>query len=75
MLAAGGYEIGAIGNPGNTGDGLRLAQSVGAKLWHMNAHSAFLGVRYPSYKTSVAASPKSAGDIWVDQEQRQRVSD
>lgn len=23
-------------NPGNTGDGIRLAQSVGADLWHMN---------------------------------------
>lgn len=82
VLAAGGYEfdpeslqnftmghgIGAIGNPGNTGDGLRLAQSVGAKLWHMNAYSAFLGVRYPGYKTSVSASPKGAGYIWVDQD-------
>lgn len=24
------------GNPGNTGDGVRLAQEVGADLWHMN---------------------------------------
>lgn len=82
VLAAGGYEfdpeslgnftmgkdIGAIGNPGNTGDGLRLAQSVGAKLWHMNAYSAFLGVKYPGYKTSVAISPKGPGYIWVDQD-------
>ncbi|WP_277030394.1 FAD-dependent oxidoreductase [Turicimonas muris] len=63
-----GYGIGAIGNPGNTGDGLRLAQSMGAKLWHMNAYSAFLGVRYPGYKTSVSISPKGAGYIWVDQD-------
>lgn len=60
VLATGGFEfdreslmnftmgtgIGALGNPGNTGDGLRLAQSVGAKLWHMNAYSAGLDVRY-----------------------------
>lgn len=39
-----GTEIGALGNPGNTGDGLRLAQSMGAKLWHMNAYSAGLDV-------------------------------
>ena len=63
-----GRDIGFIGNPGNTGDGLRLAQSMGAKLWHMNAYSAFLGVRYPGYKTSVSASPKGAGWIWVDQD-------
>lgn len=25
------------GNPGNTGDGVRMAQQVGADLWHMNA--------------------------------------
>lgn len=82
VLAAGGYEfdpeslqnftmgygIGAIGNPGNTGDGLRLAQSMGAKLWHMNAYSAFLGVRYPGFKTSVSISPKGPGYIWVDQD-------
>ena len=43
-------------------------QSMGAKLWHMNAYSAFLGVRYPGYKTSVSISPKGAGYIWVDQD-------
>jgi succinate dehydrogenase/fumarate reductase flavoprotein subunit len=50
VLAAGGYEfdermkldylkaypIHFYGNPGNTGDGVRLAQGVGADLWHMN---------------------------------------
>jgi succinate dehydrogenase/fumarate reductase flavoprotein subunit len=49
VLASGGYEFDDeiklqflkapmhfYGNPGNTGDGVRLAQSVGASLWHMN---------------------------------------
>ena len=84
VLATGGFEfdqeslmnftmgtgIGALGNPGNTGDGLRLAQSVGAKLWHMNAYSAGLDVRYPGYSTNVGASIKGAGYIWVDQDGR-----
>lgn len=65
-----GKEIGALGNPGNTGDGLRLAQAMGAKLWHMNAYSAGLDVRYPGYSTNVAASLKGAGYIWVDQDGR-----
>ena len=65
-----GTGIGALGNPGNTGDGLRLAQSMGAKLWHMNAYSAGLDVRYPGYATNVAASLKGAGYIWVDQDGR-----
>ena len=50
VLTCGGYEwndeikINALkaspmyfyGNPGNTGDGIRMAQAVGADLWHMN---------------------------------------
>ncbi len=50
VLACGGYEFDAelrrnylkaepiyfYGNPGNTGDGVRMAQAVGADLWHMN---------------------------------------
>jgi succinate dehydrogenase/fumarate reductase flavoprotein subunit len=49
VLATGGYEFGEdlkinylqespwhfYGNPGNTGDGIRMAQAVGADLWHM----------------------------------------
>lgn len=30
------YPVYFYGNPGNTGDGVRMAQSVGAGLWHMN---------------------------------------
>lgn len=65
-----GREILAMGSPGNTGDGLRLAQSVGAKLWHMNAYSATLAARIPGYKTAVGVSPKGASYIWVDQDGR-----
>jgi succinate dehydrogenase/fumarate reductase flavoprotein subunit len=49
LLTCGGFEydemaklnyLGApmyfYGNPGNSGDGLRMAQDVGADLWHMN---------------------------------------
>jgi succinate dehydrogenase/fumarate reductase flavoprotein subunit len=51
ILTCGGYEydedakvnflkgapIHFYGNPGNTGDGVRMAQEVGAALWHMNS--------------------------------------
>ena len=30
------YPMYFYGNPGNTGDGLRMAQEVGADLWHMS---------------------------------------
>jgi succinate dehydrogenase/fumarate reductase flavoprotein subunit len=50
VLCTGGYEfdeamkmdhlrvhpVHFYGNPGNTGDGVRMAQAVGADLWHMN---------------------------------------
>ncbi len=50
VLACGGYEFDDTmkrdflraevahfyGHPGNTGDGVRMAQAVGASLWHMN---------------------------------------
>jgi succinate dehydrogenase/fumarate reductase flavoprotein subunit len=50
VLACGGYEfdeelkrdhlrthpVHFYGNPGNSGDGVRMAQAVGAGLWHMN---------------------------------------
>jgi succinate dehydrogenase/fumarate reductase flavoprotein subunit len=50
VLTAGGYEFSDemktnylkaspmyfYGNPGNTGDGIRMAQEAGADLWHMN---------------------------------------
>ena len=50
VLACGGYEfdeelkrnnlraypVHFYGNPGNAGDGVRMAQQVGADLWHMN---------------------------------------
>ena len=31
-----GWPIYGQGTPGNTGDGIRMAQQVGAALWHMN---------------------------------------
>ncbi|WP_172457331.1 FAD-dependent oxidoreductase [Pseudonocardia sp. N23] len=31
------YPVHFYGNPGNTGDGVRMAQAAGAGLWHMNS--------------------------------------
>lgn len=58
VLATGGYEFDdnmlsnhtmgqkfhRLGHPGNTGDGVRMAQAAGADLWHMNALSCPLGL-------------------------------
>lgn len=37
------------GNPENTGDGVRIAQDVGADLWHMNSCAARLVARFPHH--------------------------
>jgi succinate dehydrogenase/fumarate reductase flavoprotein subunit len=38
-----GWPVYCTGSPGNTGDGIRMAQQVGAQLWHMNNALAGLG--------------------------------
>lgn len=61
-----GYPIVALGNPANTGDGIRMAQQVGAELWHMNGGgSVTWGIKAD---TEAAARPvmKAESYIWVD---------
>ncbi len=61
ILACGGYEFSekmgaaylpagpfhAIGATSNTGDGIRMTQAIGAKMWHMQCI-----VGYPGFKTA-----------------------
>lgn len=63
ILTAGGYEndpglkweyypckpITYLGSPGNSGDGVRLAQKVGADLWHMTNMVCVIGFQAPEY--------------------------
>jgi len=54
-------------NPGNTGDGIRLAGGVGADLWHMSAAAAALGIKVPDFEFGIRHSMPSAGFVYVDQ--------
>lgn len=38
-----GWPVYSQGSPGNTGDGIKMAQKAGAALWHMNNTLAHLG--------------------------------
>lgn len=72
ILAAGGFAfdrqmimdyielpvVYGFGHTGNTGDGVRMAQAVGASLWHMWHFGGSYGVKVPDYPT---AFPMSAG--------------
>lgn len=89
ILACGGYEfdsqnlqtyalghsIGGLGSPGNTGDGLRMAQAVGAKLWHMSAYSCPLGFRLPGHDAMCLLMMRTPGYIWVDQRGKRFVNE
>ena len=50
----------------NTGDGINMAQAVGASLWHMNAAVLALGFLVPSYEASFAFKMRERGFILVD---------
>ena len=63
-----GPQIHGLGSPGNTGDGLRLAQSMGAKLWHMTSYSCPFGIEIPGKKSCVLVNMMTPGYIWVDQD-------
>ena len=70
-----GKEILGLGNPGNTGDGLRMAQSVGAKLWHMTSYSCPLGIKVPGYKSACLLHMLTPGYIWVNQQGKRFVNE
>lgn len=47
------------GSPANTGDGVRMAQEVGASLWHMNCCSASWVLKFPGF--SIGLGPNFRG--------------
>ncbi|MBI4189848.1 MAG: FAD-binding protein [Betaproteobacteria bacterium] len=62
-----GQSYYGICNPGNTGDGIRLAGEIGADLWHMNAAASTLGYKFPEFEFAIRHSMPYAGFIYVDQ--------
>ena len=60
------YPIFAYGNAGNTGDGIRLAQELGADLWHMNAVAAPMGYKFPEFQSAFIMRMPAHGYIIVD---------
>jgi succinate dehydrogenase/fumarate reductase flavoprotein subunit len=62
-----GYPIFAYGNAGNTGDGIKLAQEIGADLWHMKAVAAPMGYKFPEFPSAFIMRMAAEGYIIVDQ--------
>ncbi len=79
ILTCGGYEndpgmkwdylptkpVHFLGSPGNTGDGIKMAQKVGADLWHMTRLSCVVGFKAPGFEAAFAVAFLSEGFIFV----------
>lgn len=50
----------------NTGDGICMAQAVGASLWHMNAAVLALGFQVPGHEATFSFKMRERGFILVD---------
>ena len=61
-----GYPIYALGHPGNTGDGVRMAVAVGAGLWHMNGCSCPIGFHTDEFENSFMFGTLAPSMIWVN---------
>ena len=58
--------MGFYGSPGNTGDGIRMTQKIGASMWHMDAQSTKCGFKPPELPAAFAVEFASPGFIYVD---------
>ncbi|HXG50037.1 MAG TPA: FAD-dependent oxidoreductase [candidate division Zixibacteria bacterium] len=54
-------------NPGNTGDGIRMAAEIGADLWHMSAVAATWGYKFPEFPCAIRHFMPYPGFVYVDQ--------
>lgn len=70
-----GTKISGIGNPGNTGDGLRMAMTMGAKLWHMTSYSCPLGIKVPGLSVPVPFAAFGPSYICVNQDGKRFVNE
>lgn len=79
ILASGSFEahpelrdtylplpLGSVGHQGNTGDTLRLAQAVGASLWHMSAFFGWLSFVHPDFPAGFTLDVHAPSFIYVD---------
>ena len=64
FLTGGPYY--SLGNPGNTGDGIILAQKVGAALWHMSAIVSVLSFKAQEYESAFSLWLAKGSFIYVD---------
>jgi succinate dehydrogenase/fumarate reductase flavoprotein subunit len=67
--------VGFMGSPGNTGDGIKIVQKVGAALWHMSRHVTGFGFKAPEFESSFFIYFLAPGFIYVDKRGRRFASE
>jgi succinate dehydrogenase/fumarate reductase flavoprotein subunit len=70
-----GFPIYSHGSPGNTGDGVRMAQKAGAALWHMNGVSCSLGLKVPEVEAAFVIHLVTPRHILVDRRGRRFIDE
>lgn len=89
ILTTGGYEadpqmlqnfvkgspIYSGAHPGNKGDGIRMAQKVGAGLWHMNGVSCNFGLKVPEFEFAIGMRFGHPAHIYVDKHGKRFVDE
>lgn len=71
-----GLALPAMSTPGKaSGDGVRMAQAVGADLWHMSGVSMTVGYKFPELGAGFHCRIPAYGFIMVDQHGRRYVSE
>lgn len=80
ILACGGFEFNEhmkenylrvnpvhfCGNPDSTGDGINMAMEIGAALWHMNAASWRVTMKFPDFPVAFITQQHEIASIIVD---------
>jgi succinate dehydrogenase/fumarate reductase flavoprotein subunit len=70
-----GYPVYGLGTPGNTGDGVRMAQELGAAVWHMNGVGATFGIKVPEFPSALYVYIAQPGHIYVDRHGKRFVNE
>jgi 3-oxosteroid 1-dehydrogenase len=69
------YPAHFYGNPGNTGDGIKMAMEVGANLWHMNKASWRVTMKFPDLPVAVCTQLHETASIFVDKRGKRFTSE
>lgn len=69
------YPVTFYGNPDNTGDGMRMAQAVGADLWHMTVLGGNLKAKFDDFPTAFLLNYGQFGYLIVDKDGRRYINE